>query len=92
MSQGAQLSTGVDDDPGAVAIESQILLDAKRDLDGDIRILWRYVGDRSDGDLLVCAAFGIRVIDGKNNRARPIFSALDLPSFLFFLPEIRSRK
>ena len=62
----------------ALAIEAQVLLHAKRNFDGDVRVMGRTVRNRCYRNLLASIRFRIRVINGENNGTRPILAPLDL--------------
>jgi len=68
-----------------------VFLNPKRNFDGDVRIVGWAVRDWRDRHLLTSVGLRIRIINGKNNGARPILAPLGLPSLLFFFPEVRIR-
>jgi hypothetical protein len=69
-----------------------VLLHAKRNFDGDVRIMGWAVRNRRDRNLRASVGLWIGIINGKNNGARPILAPLGLPSLLFFFPKIMSTK
>jgi hypothetical protein len=75
-------------DPGALAIETQVLLHPKRNFDGDVRVMGWAVCNRHNRHLLASVRLRIRIINGENNGARPILAPLGLPSLLFFFLKI----
>ncbi len=81
----------IEDDPRAIVIKAEVLLHPKWNFDGHTWIVRCRVRDRDNGHLLATGQRGIRMVDRENDRAGTIFSPLDLPSFLFFFPEIGIR-
>lgn len=78
----------IQDDPGALAIEAQVLFDAQRNFNCDIQVLRQRVSDWDNSNLLASIKLWTWMIDRKDNGAGPILPSLDQPPFLFFLPEI----
>lgn len=82
----------VQDCPGSFAVEPQVLFDARRDFNGDTRVVRRRMRDRHDCGLRTTVRFGSGHFDGEDDGARPVLSPLNQALFLFLLPEIRSTR
>lgn len=63
-------------------------LHPKRDFDGDVRIMGWAMCNRRNRNLRASISLRVRIINGKNNGARPILTPFGLPSLLFCLPKI----
>ena len=79
----------IQNDPGALTVETQVCFDPLRNLDGRSRIAWRRMRDRNHRDLLRPGR--LHSFQRNHYGTRPILAAFNLSLFRFLAPQERVR-
>jgi hypothetical protein len=78
----------VKDDPRAFTVQTQVLLHAQRNLNGDTHVVGCRVGDWGDSDLSALCSVRPGLLDRQNYCAGSVLLPFDQSLFCFFVPKV----